>query len=115
MSDTRTLAPAPADGRAPPPVPPHRARSGSRRLEEITKILFVVPAALAIVALFGYPVVKNVLMSFQDYGLKTFFTGKAPVRRARRTTPPSVERRRLLQGRGQHRRCSRSARSSASS
>ena len=30
------------------------------------------------VLLFGYPVVKNLTMSFQDYGLKTFFTGKAP-------------------------------------
>ena len=77
MSATRTLAAgpvAPATG----PGPAARRRSGSRRLEEISKVLFVVPAALAVVALFGYPVVKNVTMSFQDYGLKTFFTGKAP-------------------------------------
>ena len=33
---------------------------------------------LAIVALFGYPVVKNLTMSFQEYTLRTFFTGKAP-------------------------------------
>ena len=51
-------------------------RSGRRR-EGITRILFVVPAALAIAALFGYPVIKNVVMSFQDYGLRTFFTGRA--------------------------------------
>jgi multiple sugar transport system permease protein len=57
---------------SPPP------KHGGRRREEVTKILFVVPAALAIVALFGYPVVKNLLMGFQDYGLKTFFTGRAP-------------------------------------
>ena len=38
----------------------------------------MVPAALALVALFGYPVVKNLIMSFQDYGLRTFFTGEAP-------------------------------------
>jgi multiple sugar transport system permease protein len=77
MSDTKTLAPAPpTDG--PVPAPATARRSGSRRLEEITKVLFVVPAALAIVALFGYPVVKNVVMGFQDYGLKTFFTGRAP-------------------------------------
>ena len=30
------------------------------------------------ILLFGYPVIKNVLMSLQDYGLKTFFTGQAP-------------------------------------
>jgi multiple sugar transport system permease protein len=77
VSDTRTLAAAPPRD-APAPRPPTARRSGSRRLEEITKILFVVPAALAIVALFGYPVVKNVVMGFQDYGLKTFFTGRAP-------------------------------------
>jgi multiple sugar transport system permease protein len=59
---------------APTPAP----RKGSRRREEIYKVLFVVPAALAIVALFGYPVVKNLTMSFQDYTLRTFFTGKAP-------------------------------------
>ena len=53
------------------------ARKG-RRGEELAKILFVVPAALALVALFGYPVVKNLVMSFQDYGLRTFFTGEAP-------------------------------------
>ena len=41
-------------------------------------MLFVVPAACAIIALFGYPVVKNAVMGFQDYGLKTFFTGQAP-------------------------------------
>lgn len=45
--------------------------------EGIAKVLFVVPAALAIAALFGYPVVKNLVMSFQDYGLRTFFTGRA--------------------------------------
>jgi multiple sugar transport system permease protein len=53
------------------------ARKG-RRGAELAKILFVVPAALALVALFGYPVVKNLVMSFQDYGLRTFFTGEAP-------------------------------------
>lgn len=78
MSDTRTLAPAPSTNATEIRPGPARRRSGSRRLEEITKVLFVVPAALAIVALFGYPVVKNVVMGFQDYGLKTFFTGEAP-------------------------------------
>jgi multiple sugar transport system permease protein len=77
MSDTRTLTSA-SLRTTPAPAPARSCRSGSRRLEELTKVLFVVPAALAIVALFGYPVVKNVVMGFQDYGLKTFFTGVAP-------------------------------------
>jgi len=57
---------------------PASARSTGRRGEEITKILFVVPAGVAIVVLFGYPVVKNLVMSFHDYTLATFFTGEAP-------------------------------------
>lgn len=63
---------------APPsaPVPPRRRRG--RQGERLAKIAFVVPAALLMLALFGYPVVKNLTMSFQDYSLKTFFTGKAP-------------------------------------
>jgi len=77
MSDTKTLTSA-TPRTTPAPAPVRSRRSGSRRLEELTKVLFVVPAALAIVALFGYPVVKNVVMGFQDYGLKTFFTGQAP-------------------------------------
>jgi multiple sugar transport system permease protein len=76
MSDAKTLTTAtepaaPSSETAPP-------RRGGRRGEEITKILFVVPAAVAIVALFGYPVVKNLVMSFQNYTLRTFINGKAP-------------------------------------
>lgn len=57
---------------------PAPARTKGRRGEAVTKALFVVPAVLTLAALFGYPVVKNVLMSFQDYSLATFFTGRAP-------------------------------------
>ena len=57
---------------------PAPARRTGRRGEELAKILFVVPAGAAIVVLFGYPVVKNLVMSFQDYTLATFFTGEAP-------------------------------------
>ena len=55
-----------------------KVRGRRHRGESLTKVLFVLPAAVAMVALFGYPVVKNLLMSLQDYGLKTFFTGAAP-------------------------------------
>jgi multiple sugar transport system permease protein len=55
-----------------------RVRGRRHRGESLTKVLFVLPAALAMVGLFGYPVVKNLLMSLQDYGLRTFFTGQAP-------------------------------------
>ena len=76
MSDAKTLTTA-TEPVAPPSetAPPRR---GGRRGEEIAKILFVVPAAVAIIALFGYPVVKNLVMSFQNYTLRTFINGKAP-------------------------------------
>lgn len=59
-------------------TPPSRKHSRGWRGEQVAKILFVVPAALLMLSLFGYPVIKNLTMSFQDYTLKTFFTGKAP-------------------------------------
>jgi multiple sugar transport system permease protein len=76
MSDAETLTTATEI--TPPSREAAPARRGGRRREEITKILFVVPAALAIIALFGYPVVKNLIMSFQNYTLRTFVNGKAP-------------------------------------
>jgi multiple sugar transport system permease protein len=77
MSDAETLTTA-TETTAPSAAPAPAPRSGRRRREEIGKILFVVPAALAIIALFGYPVVKNLVMSFQNYTLRTFINGKAP-------------------------------------
>lgn len=76
MSDAPPLATTTTAADRPAPSPPRRR--GGRRREQIAKVLFVVPAALTIVALFGYPVVKNFAMSFQEYTLRTFFTGKAP-------------------------------------
>lgn len=38
----------------------------------------MVPAVAYLVLFFGYPVVKNVVMGFQDYTSATFFTGIAP-------------------------------------
>lgn len=72
-TDASTVTSTALDTSSTPP-----ARRRGRRGEQVAKILFVVPAALLMVALFAYPVVKNLTMSFQDYGLKTFFTGQAP-------------------------------------
>jgi multiple sugar transport system permease protein len=72
-TDAPTVTPTATTTSSSPP-----ARRRGRRGEQIGKILFVVPAGLVMVLLFGYPVIKNFTMSFQDYGLKTFFTGKAP-------------------------------------
>lgn len=58
-------------------VHPPPSRKGRRR-ENLAKLGFVLPAALTMLLLFGYPVVKNIVMSFQEYSLTTFFTGEAP-------------------------------------
>ncbi|GAB1332743.1 sugar ABC transporter permease [Streptomyces sennicomposti] len=40
--------------------------------------LFVVPAAVYLLLFFGYPVVRNLVLSFQQYTPATFYTGAAP-------------------------------------
>ncbi|QOR69521.1 sugar ABC transporter permease [Ruania alkalisoli] len=71
-----SLTHAPARAGQVSPAPPRRRRK--LRGDEIGKILFVLPAGIAMALLFGYPVVKNLTMSLQDYSLQTFFTGEAP-------------------------------------
>ncbi|WP_370874853.1 carbohydrate ABC transporter permease [Paenarthrobacter nicotinovorans] len=53
-------------------------RFGRQRKERFFQWLFLVPAVIYMALFFGYPVVKNVVMSFQDYTTATFFTGEAP-------------------------------------
>lgn len=54
-------------------------RRGRARIRRRTRQwLFVVPAAFMIGWFFGYPIVKNVVMSFQNYSTSTFYTGDAP-------------------------------------
>jgi ABC-type sugar transport system permease subunit len=38
----------------------------------------MLPAALILLLLQGYPLVRLVLISFQDYGLRALFTGATP-------------------------------------
>nr|WP_236041333.1 sugar ABC transporter permease [Streptomyces sp. Y2F8-2] len=40
--------------------------------------MFLVPAVTYLLLFFGYPIVKNVVMSFQQYTTTTFYTGAAP-------------------------------------
>ncbi|MFF8031845.1 carbohydrate ABC transporter permease [Streptomyces sp. NPDC016626] len=62
---TSGTAAAPDPGRA-------RLRRG------IARWGFVAPAVVFMLLFFGYPLVRNVVMSFQHYTPKTFFTGEAP-------------------------------------
>ncbi len=55
-----------------------RGRRSPHNRERLFQWLFLVPAVLYMLLFFGYPVVKNVTMSFQDYTSSTFFSGVAP-------------------------------------
>jgi multiple sugar transport system permease protein len=62
-----------------PSAAPHRGGSAAaRRRAKAVEVGFLAPAVIYLVLFFGYPVVKNVLMGFQAYTTKTFFTGEAP-------------------------------------
>ena len=73
-STTTPLAAAGATGSAPSP---RRGGSGRSRVRAV-EIAFIVPAVLYLGLFFGYPVVKNVVMGFQEYTTTTFYTGEAP-------------------------------------
>ncbi|MHA7178105.1 carbohydrate ABC transporter permease [Arthrobacter sp. Sr24] len=75
-TDARTVSRKNSRMSSEEPTP--TSRQGFWARENITKILFVVPAGLYLVLFFGYPVVKNLIMSMQAYTTKTFFTGEAP-------------------------------------
>ncbi|CAL9646663.1 Melibiose_raffinose_stachyose import permease protein MelD [Streptomyces sp. enrichment culture] len=49
-----------------------------RRRRRLTQWGFVAPAVVFMLLFFGYPLVRNVVMSFQHYTPKTFFTGESP-------------------------------------
>jgi multiple sugar transport system permease protein len=46
--------------------------------QRLLRWLFVVPALTYMGLFFGYPLVNNIVMSFQHYTPKTYFTGEAP-------------------------------------
>ncbi|MFC4944495.1 carbohydrate ABC transporter permease [Pseudonocardia sp. GCM10023141] len=66
----------------PDTAPPPRATVdrwwSPRRRERLLQLAFLLPAAVYLVAFFGFPVVKNVLMAFEQYTTTTFYTGEAP-------------------------------------
>ena len=53
------------------------ARRAARRREELATWAFLAPALAFLLLFFGYPVVKNVTMSLQEYTTRTFYTGEA--------------------------------------
>jgi multiple sugar transport system permease protein len=82
MSLAADLSPSKAQSRQHEPgmdqAPLVPRRRNRHRKERLFQWLFLVPAVVYMALFFGYPVVKNVIMSFQDYTTATFFTGEAP-------------------------------------
>ncbi|SCD79424.1 carbohydrate ABC transporter permease [Streptomyces sp. PpalLS-921] len=79
MASTTASAALPADpaadaGKAEKPPSPLRAK----RRRQLAQWGFIAPAVLFMTLFFGYPLVRNIVMSFQDYSPSTFFTGEAP-------------------------------------
>ncbi|MGW2615922.1 carbohydrate ABC transporter permease [Streptomyces sp. NPDC001500] len=61
------------------PAPDGDGRTARARLRErAARWMFLVPAGVYLALFFGYPVVENVVMSFQQYTTTTFYTGAAP-------------------------------------
>ncbi|WP_394815964.1 carbohydrate ABC transporter permease [Streptomyces gibsoniae] len=50
----------------------------ARFRESFARWMFVVPALTYLLLFFGYPLVKNIVMSLQQYTTTTFYTGAAP-------------------------------------
>ncbi|MFG2517340.1 MULTISPECIES: carbohydrate ABC transporter permease [unclassified Streptomyces] len=75
MTTSTVTAPVPAktSGKSAGPDP---ARQRLRR--RLAQWGFVAPAVVFMLLFFGYPLVRNIVMSFQHYTPKTFFTGEAP-------------------------------------
>ena len=60
------------------PLTAARATHRPRRGDRFTAWAFLLPASAYVVVFFGYPLVANVVMSAQDYSVRSFYTGEAP-------------------------------------
>jgi multiple sugar transport system permease protein len=61
------------------PTTPKGPRGGRRRSRQsLVALGFLAPALVYVVVFFGYPLVNNITMGFQDYTVASFYTGAAP-------------------------------------
>ncbi|WP_338693099.1 sugar ABC transporter permease [Streptomyces sp. Q6] len=74
MSTTTASAPAVEPAAVAKTPRPQRAR----RRRRLSQWGFIAPAVVFMLLFFGYPLVRNVVMSFQDFSPSTFFDGKSP-------------------------------------
>ncbi|MFJ4715988.1 carbohydrate ABC transporter permease [Streptomyces sp. NPDC088785] len=71
-----TTASAAPETRPAPAAPVRRRRDTRRR--RLSQWGFIAPAVVFMLLFFGYPLVRNVVMSFQDFSPSTFFDGRSP-------------------------------------
>ena len=60
------------------PLTTSRTARKSRSGDRFVAWAFLLPASAYVVIFFGYPLVANVVMSAQDYTVRSFYTGEAP-------------------------------------
>ncbi|MFD4562160.1 carbohydrate ABC transporter permease [Streptomyces sp. NPDC058469] len=77
-AETAPKSLAPSGGTAGGTPHNHSSWRPKRSRRRQSHLLFLLPALAYMVAFFGYPVVKNVVMGFQHYTTTTFYTGQAP-------------------------------------
>ena len=70
--------PRPVNAVADEAVADVRFWQSHRFQKRAAQVLFLAPAVIYMVAFFGYPIVQNFLMAFQEYTTSTFYTGEAP-------------------------------------
>ncbi|MDK0522111.1 sugar ABC transporter permease [Streptomyces sp. ML-6] len=85
-ADTKAAGPpvpAPRDSQVPATSSSHEAGTGPRKQKrqrkkgELLPYLLILPAIVAIAAVYLYPLSKTVIMSFQDMGRRELWTGEA--------------------------------------
>ncbi|MDQ0844986.1 N,N'-diacetylchitobiose transport system permease protein [Streptomyces sp. V1I6] len=85
-ADTKAAGPPVPVPRAPkgtgPRPAPDKGISGSgrkkRKKGELLPYLLILPALVAVAAVYAFPLAKTVIMSFQDMGRKELWTGESP-------------------------------------
>jgi multiple sugar transport system permease protein len=55
-----------------------KPRHTLERRRRLAGFAFLSPALVYLIAFFGYPLIKNIVMGFQDYTVTSFYTGEAP-------------------------------------
>jgi multiple sugar transport system permease protein len=63
---------------AAPSLKARRRKISALRREQLTGLLFLVPAVVYFIAFYVYPIIYNISMSLERYTVKSFVTGEAP-------------------------------------